>query len=175
MGARKKGIFAGLILAGLMIAVPGSALAIVYSSGNTAGGATCLDTLTTPSASGAKLTGTLNVDYQFAGPVTCLESSETKSGYFLAYTMRVVKGTSSYFFDGLSPYPICVSDCANTVQILNDFVNQVVAPFVYWKQPAPTAILKSVTNDVGSIVGSASGPGGSFYPWFMVDFEYAVK
>ena len=182
MGTRKKGIFAGLILTGLVVAFPGSTLAFITTTTNTAGGGSCVDEYVHPAASGAKISGTLNLDYVFAGNVTC-ESGESKPGYFLVYTMRVEKGTTLYFFDGTSTEPICVSDCEKTMQILEEFVNQIVAPFVYPslypslaspKKPPVTAVLKSTTKEVGAIAGTASGPPAGF-PWLMLDFEYAVQ
>lgn len=181
MGTRKKGIFAVLILADLMAAVPGSAVAFITNTQNTAGGGSCVDEFVNPSASGAKITGTLNVDYQYAGDsVPCQDSGESKPGFFLVYTMRVEKGSTLYLFDGMSSSAICVSDCATTMGILNDFVKGTVAPFVYpslysSKKPPATAVLKSTTKEVGSIAGTASGPGTPLFPWLMLDFEYAVQ
>ena len=171
MKKRRGLVLAVLFLVGLMVAVSGSALAIVGGTGNTGGGGSCVDPYINPSASGAKITGTVNVIYFSTGSGTGL--------WNLAITMRVVKGTQLYYFWRVTD-PVSMADCGSTVEAINQFVNEDVISTVYPtlsnKKPAPTAVLKGGTMDVGTVIGNAyTSQTDSPFPWFMLDFEYAVQ
>jgi len=189
MKARSGLVLALSFLVGLMVMVPGSALAIVAGCMNTAGEESCVDQEIHPESSGAKIVGTVNIDYLATGTIgTCYDSIGTpQQGFYLAITMRVEKGSQLYRFQDMSfnvdgySQPFCIADCKSTVYMINKFVNTVVAPLVYPtlynnKKLLPTAVLKAGTKDVGTLLGDAVKPNTDpAFQWFMLDFEYAVQ